>query len=336
MSSAIKAIGLLSGGLDSTLAVKVMVDMGIHVTALNFISPFCACTHKGCQHEATRIANEFGIEIKVLSKGNDYLDVVRNPRHGYGKNMNPCIDCRIFMLKKTKQYMKETGASFIFTGEVLGQRPMSQRKSPMMLIEKEAGLEGLILRPLSAGLLKPSIPELKGWVDREKLLGISGRSRKPQFQLADKLGIKDFNCPAGGCRLTDAKFALRLKESFKHGESSMRDVKLLKYGRHFRLPGGAKVIVGRNEKENTVISSMAEGNELMLETMDCGSPITLLKGSDSKADGKDLGMAASLCVTYSKCDHESPRVKVFNKDGFEKYVSSKPVLHEEMDISKVD
>jgi len=336
MSKKIKAIGLLSGGLDSTLAVKILVDMGIDVTALNFISPFCACTHKGCKHEATRIANEFGIEIKVLSKGSDYLDVVRNPKHGYGKNMNPCIDCRIFMLKKTKQYMEEIGASFIFTGEVLGQRPMSQRKSPMLSIEKEAGLEGLILRPLSARLLKPTIPELKGWVDREALLEISGRSRKPQFQLADRLGIKDFNCPAGGCRLTDAKFALRLKESFTHGESTMRDVRLLKYGRHFRLPGGAKVIVGRNEKENAVIVSQAEESELLLETMDCGSPVTLLKGSDRNTNGKDLEMAASLCVTYSKCDHDVPRVRIFDKKGFEKTISSGPVLWEETDISKVD
>jgi tRNA U34 2-thiouridine synthase MnmA/TrmU len=336
MSKKIKAIGLLSGGLDSTLAVKILVDMGLDVTALNFISPFCACTHKGCQHEATRIAKEFGIEIKVLLKGNDYLEVVRNPKHGYGKNVNPCIDCRIFMLKKTKLYMEEIGASFIFSGEVLGQRPMSQRKSPMLLIEREAGLEGLILRPLSARLLKPTIPELKGWVDREKLLEISGKSRKPQFELADRLGIKDFNCPAGGCRLTDAKFALRLKESFNHGEDIMRDVRLLKYGRHFRLPGGAKVIVGRNEKENAVISSLAEETELMLETMDCGSPVTLLKGSDRKTNGKELELAASLCVTYSKCDFENPRVKIFDKKSFEKYVSSKPVLWEETDISKVD
>lgn len=336
MSEKIKAIGLLSGGLDSTLAVKILVDMGIDVTALNFISPFCACTHKGCKHEATRIAKEFQVEIKILSKGNDYLDIVRNPKHGYGKNMNPCIDCRIFMLKRTKQYMAEIGASFIFTGEVLGQRPMSQRKTPMMFIEREAGLEGLILRPLSARLLKPTIPEINGWVDREKLLEISGRSRKPQFELAGRLGVKDFNCPAGGCRLTDAKFALRLKESFTHGEGTMRDVKLLKYGRHFRLPGGAKVIVGRDKKENAVIVSHAEESELMLETMDCGSPITLLKGSDRKTIGKDLEMAASLCVTYSKCDFEVPRVRIFDKKGFETYVSSNPVLWEETDITKID
>jgi tRNA U34 2-thiouridine synthase MnmA/TrmU len=329
----IKAIGLLSGGLDSTLAVKIMLELGIEVTALNFISPFCQCTHKGCKHEAARIAKEFGVEIKVLSKGNDYLEIVKNPKFGYGKNMNPCIDCRIFMLKRTKEYMEETGALFIFTGEVLGQRPMSQRRPAMVLIERQAGLEGLILRPLSAKLLVPTIPELKGWVDREKLLDISGRSRKPQFELADQLGIKDFNCPAGGCRLTDRKFSLRLKESFQHGEDSMRDVKLLKYGRHFRLPGGAKVIVGRNEKENVIISSFVEKDELLLEAMNCGSPTTLLRNSKN---GKDVEMAASLCVTYSKCDHEDAEVKLFNRNGFEQFIRSKAVHWGNTAISRID
>ena len=191
------AIGLLSGGLDSTLAVKLMLNQDIEVMVLNFITPFCTCTKKGCKHEASRIANEFGIVIKVIAAGDDYIKVVRNPKHGYGKNMNPCIDCRTFMLKKAKEYMEEIGASFLFTGEVLGQHPMSQRREAMTLIEKEAGLEGLILRPLSAQFLEPTIPEKEGLIDREKLLGIRGRLRKPQMELTEELGIKDYQCPAG-------------------------------------------------------------------------------------------------------------------------------------------
>ncbi|MCX6750308.1 MAG: hypothetical protein NTZ83_02540, partial [Candidatus Pacearchaeota archaeon] len=253
-----KAIGLLSGGLDSTLAVKLMMNQGIEVTALNFITPFCTCTRKGCRHEASRIAKEFVIKIKVISVKEDYIEMVRNPKHGYGKNMNPCIDCRILMLKKAKEYMKEISASFLFTGEVLGQRPMSQRKNAMKIIEKEAGLEGLILRPLSARFLEPTIPEREGLVNRERMLNIRGRWRKPQMELAEEFGIEDYQCPAGGCRLTDPQFAKRVKEAFEHDEDGIQDMNLLKYGRHFRLPSGAKVIVGRNEEENSIISKFAE------------------------------------------------------------------------------
>src|SRR6266567_8847193 len=181
-----KALALLSGGLDSTLAVKVMLDQGIAVEALNFTSPFCTCTGKnaGCKSEAVRVASEFNIPIKVVHKGVEYLEIVRNPRHGYGKGMNPCIDCRIFLLRKAKEYMAECGADFVITGEVLGQRPMSQRRDTLNVIERESGLEGLLLRPLSARHFEPTIPEKEGWVDRDKLLAIEGRSRKKQMNLA--------------------------------------------------------------------------------------------------------------------------------------------------------
>jgi len=320
----IRAIGLLSGGLDSTLAVKLMMNQGIEVTALNFITPFCTCTRKGCRHEASRIAKEFVIKMKVIAVKEDYIKMVKNPKHGYGKNMNPCIDCRIFMLKKAKEYMKEISASFLFTGEVLGQRPMSQRKNAMKIIEKEAGLEGLILRPLSARFLEPTIPEREGLVNRERMLNIRGRWRKPQMELAEEFGIEDYQCPAGGCRLTDPQFAKRVKEAFKHHEDGIQDMNLLKYGRHFRLPSGAKVIVGRNEEENSIISRFAEEKDLLMEVVGFGSPITLLKNS---CDERDIKMAASVCVRYSNYKGKA-EVRIGCRERWEKTLFIEPIKEE--------
>ena len=330
----IKALGLLSGGLDSTLAVKLMINSGIKVTAINFVSPFCLCSKKGCQHQATRISRELGIKIKVFSKGEDYLEIVKNPKYGYGKNMNPCIDCRIFMLKKTKRFMDEVGASFIFTGEVLGQRPMSQRKKAMLLIERESGLEGLILRPLSAKLLIPTIPEKYGWVNREKLLNISGRGRKPQFELVKKFNIKDYTCPAGGCRLTDSKFALRLKESFSYGEDTLKDIKFLKYGRHFRLAGGIKVIVGRNEKENLIISNLADREDWLIEAVGGRSPLVYMKNKNYHKS--NIETAVSICLKYGKYNPDNPKARIYNKNGFEEFIYSKPLNFENSDVKRID
>jgi tRNA U34 2-thiouridine synthase MnmA/TrmU len=292
-----------------------MLNQGIEVIAVNFITPFCTCTKKGCGHEASRIAEKFGVPIKIIPATDEYIMMIKNPKHGYGKNMNPCIDCRIFMLKKAKEYMKKTGASFIFTGEVLGQRPMSQMRRTLKLIEKEAGLEGLILRPLSAKFFEPTIPEKEGLVDREKLLSIKGRSRKPQMKLAETFSIKDYPCPAGGCRLTDPQFARRIKESFEHNEDSINDIMLLKYGRHFRLLSGAKVVVGRNEKENSIIRGLAKEKDLLFEAMEYGSPITLLRNSKQE---NDIKTAASLCAGYSDGKNEYYlNVKIWSKKASE-------------------
>jgi len=294
-----KAIALLSGGLDSTLAAKIVLDLGIELEALNFLTVFCTCTTRGETCLASQKAvDALGIPLKVLNVSEEYLHVVKNPKHGYGSNMNPCIDCRIFMLKKAKAYMEETGASFIVTGEVLGERPMSQRRDSMRLIEKEAGLDGFIVRPLSAKLLPASIPEKEGWVDREKLLKIQGRSRKPQIQLADHYGIRDYPCPAGGCLLTDPGFAKRMKDLILHHPGfSLNDVHLLKSGRHFRLSPNLKLVVGRNEEENQKIQTFSEEGDILLRLFRFPGPLSLLRG---EAGEEEIEKAAAITARYSK------------------------------------
>jgi tRNA(Ile)-lysidine synthase TilS/MesJ len=254
----VKAIGLLSGGLDSTLAVRIVSELGIEVIAVKFTSPFCQCDSGGCCH-AAEVARQMGLELKTFAKGDEYLDVVRQPKHGYGVGMNPCIDCRIFMFKKAKAYMEEIGAAFLFTGEVIGQRPMSQHRHAIELIERESGLEGKIVRPLSAQHMEPTEAERSGWIDRSKLLGINGRSRKPQLALAAAYGIEGFGCPAGGCLLTDQNFSAKLRDLFAHREKvGMRDIGLLKLGRHFRV-GESKVVCARDEAECDALRRRAHG-----------------------------------------------------------------------------
>jgi tRNA U34 2-thiouridine synthase MnmA/TrmU len=267
-----RAVMLLSGGLDSTLAAKMMADQGIELFALHFTSPFCTCSRgtgksgdngraaSGCHSQARVVADRMGIPIRTVSKGSEYIEVVRNPRHGRGAGMNPCIDCRIFTLRKAKEYMEEIGASFIVTGEVLGQRPMSQRGDAMRLIEKRSGTAGLVVRPLSARHCEPTVPEREGWVDRERLLDIVGRSRKEQMRLAREWNVGDYPCPAGGCLLTDRTFSLKVRDLLEHSSApDAIDLNLLKVGRHFRMEGGAKVIVARDEAENRRLEALCRG-----------------------------------------------------------------------------
>ena len=294
----IKAVGLLSGGLDSTLAVQMMMEQGIDVQAVKFTSPFCQCDSGGCCHAAAQ-AQRMGVPLKTFAKGDDYLEVVRHPRHGWGAGMNPCIDCRIFMLRKTKSYMEEIGASFLFTGEVLGQRPMSQHRRALELIERESGLEGRILRPLSAQHLPPTEAEAKGWVDRERLLAIEGRSRKPQIAMAQEYGVKDYPCPAGGCLLTDAHFAAKLRDLFAHQEQvTMQDMRLLKTGRHFRS-GHNKIICGRNEAENETLRHLRGDRDSVLEIIGCAGPTVVLQGT---APAATVQLAAAVAAAYADAD----------------------------------
>lgn len=294
-----KAIALLSGGLDSTLAARIVMEQGIELEALNFLTVFCTCTNRGETCLASQKAvDTLGIPLRVFNVSKEYLDIVRHPNHGYGSNMNPCIDCRIFMLKKAKAYMEEARASFIVTGEVLGQRPMSQRQDAMRLIEKEAGLEGYIVRPLSAKFLPATIPEKEGWINRENLLGIQGRSRKPQIQLADHYGIRDYPCPAGGCLLTDPQFAKRMKDLMDHKpDFSLNDVHLLKFGRHFRLSPHLKLVVGRNEEDNRKIQTFAQEEDILLKVSKFPGPLSLLRG---KTDEGGIEKVAAITAHYSK------------------------------------
>ena len=290
-----KAIALLSGGLDSILAVKLMLDLGFEVIALNMKTPFCTCDSKDvCYSQLT--AEKLDIPLRRIYGGGDYLEMVKNPKHGYGKNMNPCLDCRVFLFKKAKKLMEQEGAQFIFTGEVLGERPMSQRRDAMNLIERESGLKGRVLRPLSAKLLEPTLMENEGLVDRDKLLSIQGRSRKPQLALAERYRVDFFPCPAGGCLLTDPAFAPKLKESIEHGEDSTRHMTLLKVGRHFRTPSGAKIIAGRDKGENEALMRLASEEEPKFTAHEHKSTYVLLLGDSA---GEENILAARVCARYS-------------------------------------
>jgi tRNA U34 2-thiouridine synthase MnmA/TrmU len=294
-----KAIALLSGGLDSTLAIKAVLEQGIEVEAINFVTPFCTCSPKSgtCLISKT-VADNLGIMLEVKNVSREYLEIIKYPRFGYGKNMNPCIDCRIFMFKKAAERMKTSGASFIITGEVLGERPMSQRRDAMNIIERESNLKGLILRPLSAKLLEPSIPEKEGLVDREKLLDIQGRSRKPQLKLAEEWDITDYACPAGGCLLTDKGFARRLKDLMNENINfTLNDIHLLKIGRHLRLSDKVKAVIGRNESENKKLMTFVEEGDSIIEKNALTGPLTVLKGEIS--DEIKL-LAGSITASYGK------------------------------------
>ena len=307
-----KAIALLSGGLDSTLAAKIILEQGIELDALNFLTVFCNCTNRGETCLASQKAVEtLGIPLKVMNVSEEYLEIVKSPQHGYGSNMNPCVDCRIFMMKKTKSYMKEVGASFIITGEVLGQRPMSQRRDAMRLIDKEAGLEGLLLRPLSAQFLPETIPEKEGWVDREKLLNIQGRSRKPQIRLAEQFDIRDYPCPAGGCLLTDPGFARRIRDLMAHAPGfSLNDVHLLKIGRHFRLSPRLKLVVGWDEDENQKIQTFSREEDLLFKVVHYPGPLSLLRG---EADLEAIETSAAITLRYSKGKDQTQGEVTFRK-----------------------
>lgn len=310
-----KAIGLLSGGLDSTVAVKVIQEQGIEVIALNFMSPFCACTAKnsGCKSEAMKVSRDFGLRIKCLYHGEEYLEMLRNPKHGYGRALNPCIDCRIMMFIKAGEYMREIGASFIFTGEVIGQRPMSQRRDTMRVIERESGLEGYILRPLCARLLPETIPEKEGIVDREKLLKISGRSRKEQIRLAGEYQIEGFSCSSGGCLLTEKGFAGKVKDLLDHSEVfRVQDARLLRTGRHFRLSGHCRVVIGRDEAENNVLEKNTEPGDFKFILADYNGPLGLARGNESASWTQ---LISSIVVRYSSAPRDEAVVVKFSRVG---------------------
>lgn len=325
----VKAIALFSGGLDSSLAIKIMLKQGIEVIALNFVTPFCRCHGKGGCTDVAFLEN-YEIKKEVIHITDEFIEIIKRPKHGYGKNMNPCIDCRILMLKKARKYMNDAGASFVFTGEVLGQRPMSQHLTALKTIEKESGLEGLILRPLSAKLLDETIPEKEGLVKRELLLDINGRSRKAQMRLAEELDLKDYPCPAGGCLLTDPIFSQRLKDLMKFGRLGIKEINLLKVGRHFRLSPTFKLVVGRDEKENKKLEYFLEDNDIKFMTLDAPGPVALLRANASVSSNYtwegEVEISASIVAKYSDGAVDK-KVNVFVQTPTERYnISTTPVL----------
>ncbi len=298
-----KAIALYSGGLDSTLAILVAMRQGIEVTAITFLTHFgCDISDKSsCSKNPFAASEKFGFNVKLCHLSDKFIEIVKNPKFGHGKNMNPCIDCRILMLKEAKEFMKMVGADFIITGEVLYQRPMSQRRDTFPKIDRESGLGGYVLRPLSARLLKPTIPEQMGIVNRELLCNFHGRSRKPQMALAKEMELTEYPAPAGGCLLTDPIYSHRLKELLVHNSlPSAKDINLLRAGRHFRISKDCKIVVGRDENDNTAIQSLADADNYLLHVDGYGSPLTIVcANADGDPTDEDLKLAASICARYS-------------------------------------
>lgn len=303
-----KAISLISGGLDSILATWLILQQGVEVIGLTFSTPFFDL-------EKPKKASEFlNIPLHIVDITEEFLPILRNPKYGYGKNMNPCIDCHSFMLKKAKDMLKDLEADFIITGEVLGERPMSQNKQSLKIVEKVSGTEDILLRPLSAKLLPPTKPEREGLVDREKLLDIKGRSRKKQLELAKQIGLKEIPTPSGGCLLTEPNFSRRLKDLLEHEETiTKRDLEFLKLGRHFRLNNDIKIIVGRNKEENEKIIELATERDTIFKAEE-PSPVVIIpnKTIDEKHLSEEI---AKITAYYS--DHKNKsivRVKIKSKN----------------------
>ncbi|MFH1519426.1 MAG: hypothetical protein ABIE75_02505 [Candidatus Omnitrophota bacterium] len=328
-----KALALFSGGLDSTLAIKVILEQGIEVVALNFSSSFCCCNRAGgCGSNIKSMADKLGVKCKSIYLGQEYLDMVREPKYGYGKNLNPCIDCRIFKLKKAKEFMKKIGAYFIITGEVLGQRPMSQHRQALKTIERESGLEGLILRPLSAKLMPETKAESAGWVRRENLLDISGRSRRAQMELATSFGIDDYPCPAGGCLLADPQFSKRAKDAIGHGEFTLDNVELLKTGRYLRIKPSFRLSVGRDEKENNRLLAMAKGQDIIFEPLNLPGPTAIGRGL---FDQEVKAISCKIIAWYTAKDEPvKVKVKTFS-DGREEDIRVEAIQERELELLRI-
>ena len=305
----------------------MLLEQGVEVDAVNFTSPFCNCTPRSMGCSAARMAaDQLGIKVRVLSCKEDYLDIMKRPRFGRGSGMNACLDCRIYIFSQARKIMEQEGADFVVTGEVLGQRPMSQRLAAMELIDRESGLEGRILRPLSAQVMAETAAVRDGLVDPERLAGIKGRSRKPQFALAAELGLKDYLCPAGGCLLTDPEFAIRFKDLLEHDpDFGIADAVLLRYGRHFRLPSGAKVICGRNGDENPIIERALGSCDALLLPVNTMGPSVLCRGGTAD----DITVAAGILSTYCKGDG-SVEVAVRGIEGERGTIIAPPLDRETM------
>ena len=326
-----KAIVLLSGGLDSILAAKLMLEQGVDVLAVNFSAKLCMCGCKATgESQAEKAAKMLKIPLKTVDMTEDFIEIIKNPCYGHGANMNPCIDCKIYMLRHAKDMMDEAGASFIVTGEVLGERPMSQRMDALNLIEKRAGVKGILLRPLTARNLEETLPEKEGIVERGKLLDIRGRSRKPQIALAQNFGIREYPNPAGGCLLTDPGFANRVRDAIGHDEFDKENLALLSVGRHFRLSDEARLVVGRDEAENDILLSVAGPNDILFKLKDRVGPMSILRG---KAVDSLINPAASIAAYHTKFRlEESIRVSYWKgSEAYKREVIIKPAAKEDVE-----
>jgi tRNA-specific 2-thiouridylase len=303
-----RAFSLLSGGLDSLLATRLIMDQGIEVVGLHFITPFFGYQKKGQEARYQERWKElYGIDARIIDVGDEYLRILRNPRYGYGKNFNPCVDCKIFLFSRAKDMMVEEKVDFLVSGEVLGQRPMSQRRDTMRIVERDSGTEGFLLRPLCAQRMKPTRPELEGIVDREKLLGITGRGRKPQMELAERMEIRHYPAPAGGCLLTDPEMANRIRKFFNQSpQATVNEILLLQVGRHFQLSEDRHLVVGRREEENERLMQLFREGDTLLRVHGIPGPLGLLRG---RADEEGLKLAGSIVARYSKAKDQE-RVEV--------------------------
>jgi Predicted tRNA(5-methylaminomethyl-2-thiouridylate) methyltransferase, contains the PP-loop ATPase domain len=343
MATQRKAVALISGGLDSLLAAKVMLEQGVHVEGINFYTGFCVEGHthairkkdkaKPKRNNALWSAEKLGIKLHIIDIIEEYKDVLINPKHGYGANMNPCLDCKIFMVGKAKEWAEENGFDFIITGEVIGQRPMSQRRETMPVISEESGADDRLLRPLCAQNLPETLPEREGWVNRDELYDFSGRTRKPQMALAQKFGFDDYAQPAGGCCfLTDKAYSVKLTDlwaSRGKRDYEIDDIMLLKVGRHIRPKPHFKLIIAREEGENNFLQGYKK-QFVTLRTMSHKGPLTLL---DGKASDEDLRLASQIVARFSQGrDAEAVDVEVTEKGVSQSYTVT-PLKPDEIEPS---
>ncbi|MEN8167162.1 MAG: tRNA (5-methylaminomethyl-2-thiouridylate)-methyltransferase [Pseudomonadota bacterium] len=336
-----KAVALISGGLDSLLAAKVMQEQGIHVEGINFYTGFCVEGHthairkkdqkKPKRNNALWVAEQLGIKLHIIDIVEEYKDVLCNPRHGYGANLNPCLDCKIFMVKKALEWIGQKGFDFIITGEVIGQRPMSQRKETMPVVAGESGAEALLLRPLCARNLPETLPEREGWVDRDRLYDFSGRSRKPQMALAQRFGFEDYAQPAGGCCfLTDAQYSVKLADLWRARggkQYEMDDIMLLKVGRHLRPAPHFKLIISREEGEGNFLLGYRK-QFASLKTASHAGPLALI---DGEVSNEDVTLAARLVARYSQGRESDQVVMEFtDRQGHSRELSITPLKPHEI------
>lgn len=322
VTGTVKGIGLLSGGLDSILAVKVLQDQGLDLLGITFETPFFDAA------PGIKAGKLAGIAIRVMNITDEHLRMLRSPKYGYGSQMNPCIDCHALMLQVAGKIMEEEGAQFLFTGEVMGQRPMSQRRDSLRSVENLSGYAGRILRPLSARLLPPTIVEEEGLVDRERLLDIQGRSRKRQVELSKHYGIKDYPQPGGGCMLTKEGFSHKLRALFEiHPDASSREVEILKWGRHFRLPGGLLLAVGRNRSDNEKLEKLVALEDAVMRVADYPGPLAVaIKASNARKE--DLMAAAGILMAYSDAPATGEAKVLVNLQGKESMLRRSPLARE--------